>query len=164
MTDKCPLCGRNVRYNHPYRTPGGSIICDHCGSHRVSGLRLQGVDQSTYDFVDIYCEDGIVIWFGYHDEVCAWTDGGSTAFALSDGEKELSVDELFTLIKSVTKEGFRCSHSKGTFGPDVRGEGVLFAGIVCPECYEKQLEKAEREHASGHMCLMCGKPYSECYC
>lgn len=160
----CALCGRNARYNHPYRMPDGRIICEHCGDHEVKGVRVQAIDQHTLEPINIWTEDGITVWHGFRGDTVAWTNGGGTAFALTGEDKQLSVDGIFALIKRVTANGFRCSHCKRDFGSDIPHEHVLFAGIRCPDCYAEHLKEVERERAEGHVCMMCGKPYSECYC
>ena len=40
----------------------------------------------------------------------------------------------------------------------------LFAGIECPECTKKSDNYAKEEVAKGHVCRLCGQPYSRCCC
>lgn len=103
-----------------------------------------------------------------HFDVLAYTDGGSIVFKL-DEEMRLSaiIDPVFTLkrIRGIDQDGkFVCTSCGKMFTKDKIAGYPLFAGRVCPECWQKHLEHLEDERKKGHVCRMCRRPYSDCAC
>lgn len=162
----CDNCGNGAKYNTPHRHPDGRLFCERC-AHETTGVRMVGLNQSTLEPNNVYCEDGIIIWYGWQDKHYeAWINGGSVGFPITDSEwAECTLDELFELIKGMQREGkWRCTACKRDFGSDTGHKTKLFAGRLCPGCHTKYLEQIEEEKREGHVCTMCGKPYGACYC
>lgn len=112
------------------------------------------------------CELGeFVVWSREGRLDCAWRKSGSLALFIHEEEKDLNPLEFAMKINTEMQEGkFRCSRC----GKLVEGEDNLhyhlFATMSCDDCHEKLEQVTRDEIARGAICLICHKPYSQCYC
>lgn len=100
--------------------------------------------------------------------VYAWINGGQTMFPLTTEEKMVALENplnMLVAMEATTKAGmFRCTFCGKVFKESECAGHPLFAGKVCGECWKIHLEKLDDERKRGHVCSLCGQPYSNCCC
>lgn len=190
---KCLHCGNRSDYNTPYVDEDLNIWCSRCAESDTSGKRFIGVEQNvnsmgmtTNDPTRItYLQYGVILWvqmdykvtrtdtiwiklYSTKRTLTAWLDGGRTAFPLTKYEQDNCADDPWGLIEYIHKvdtDGyFRCTRCLNTIPKADTGGYPLFAGRVCPQCWELHLAHLEEQRKSGHVCSLCGQPYGNCCC
>ena len=166
-TYNCSKCGKNAKWNTPAKTKEGDILCQTC-AYKSKDI-VQGIDQLTLEYINIFIKNNIVIWHHRTDNVACggvtiWYNGGGTSFPVHEHELTLFVPELFDIVESTLNKGnVRCTRCKSEISLK-SASGKLFAGIECAKCAKQSTKCAELEIKNGNICGMCRKPYSRCYC
>jgi len=162
----CSQCGQTAAWNSPALDEAGNLWCDTCKKNDRTGKVFREVNQFTED--GNYTFDGGVALNGVIVTVdkSAWIEGGSRAVRLTETEKKLDVLEIARLVdQEHNVDGLtRCTGCGVAMTKDQIAGYPLFAGVTCAPCWKKHQEDLETERKNGHVCRMCGKPYSACYC
>lgn len=179
----CTLCGDPAGVNTPHIRPTGELVCNHCAD--VSDEFLVGVGQfygpdGKFIFLTDFrhfAKRGAVlsIYINTHKrtgeriyDVSAWITGGSHSWPLTNVEEELAFKDPEKLLDGIADTeasgNFRCTDCEEIFPHGAIAGYPLFSGRVCADCMEKHRKKLEQEIRDGHVCRMCGQPYSNCCC
>ena len=167
----CVRCGKSAAYNTPYLNPDMMLFCNSCVNADRSGVVFRAIrqhydDDGDYVFIDEWSMNGVSVSDKY-DVRSAYTDGGTRAVKLTEQEKKATPRTLLVCLVAMREAGYlRCTECDPPH--DVKEENVagypLFAGTACKKGWKRHQEKVEEERKRGHVCRLCGKPYSNCYC
>lgn len=175
----CSQCGRDAGWNTPARHPQtGDIWCFRCAEEKDAPF-LIGVDQHTLEPCGTYYKGGAVLWLRHNGDwnIDAWLDGGTRTFPIYENEKiflrgELPhhlTDEqraemfLGSMILEDNSGIYRCTGCL-TKNPKPEAGRPLFAGMVCPSCWQAHLEFLDDQRKRGNVCSFCRQPYGNCCC
>ena len=166
--EKCHICDEKADVGTPYIDSNSKLYCHVCAKE-TEGKFLIGIKQWTdekgdYITIPSYFQDGVVIIF-YNDKPSVWYESGLRSFYLTKNEREnFSVSETINKIKDMRRNNLHRCSSCGEYFSEELANFPLFAGVNCPDCWEKHLERIEKDKQTGNVCSKCRKPRSICCC
>lgn len=190
----CDICGKPSVWNSPCVDPkfglqDSILYCDTC-SKKEKGHLLLSIKQHTVDGKRMWANDG-VCWAARYNEVVfhinpdytpnsAWFYGhihipkivekwndfaNEWGTPRDDEDRRIRLEDFMRKLSDFHQSGLHwcTSCEKEMPASDIAGH-PLFAGAVCADCWKLHQAHLEDERKRGHVCRMCGQPYSNCCC
>jgi len=169
----CCKCGQSAAWNTPFIDGCNNLYCNRCAYE--SKELLAGIEQHLTEAGKYQPHKQ---WHEYAKNHCcvwcvpdtgeirdAWSDCGRRVFWVHKEEREMQPAQFLDMMIALrAAKRFRCSRCGIEIAESEVGGYPLFAGVNCPECWQKHQAEVEKERRTGAVCSMCGQPYLLCCC
>jgi hypothetical protein len=159
----CTRCSKDIVFsNDLYTDKDSKSVCGTCVESTPGELFSADINKYTIG----YEKDSVVVWVTRKTNKVEslWLQNGSHSIPVTDEIKERDWKEVLEGLIIEVKSGIsHCTACNKTCTNDELN-WTNFAGHVCSECYDEFQENVKSEKARGHVCSMCGTPYSKCCC
>lgn len=185
LVGRCSFCNRDCSTCTPYAAfknlQDSPLWCEDC-AHKETSILLVSIEQNLRDNKRVIYSsfttftmrhivvnadvDPITNTTKYH---FIWFEDGMLNIehrrVKEFNEYQMDVENTILHLADLYQKGYIFCTGCGNlirYG-NIAGR-PLFAGATCEKCWEKHLEKLEKEKAVGHVCGKCRRPYSACCC